>query len=118
MATTRTDQIGQAAGKVADVLTGARTDTSGLMSAVIAYMGNANSPGRKDLHARARKAELEDQVIRWETHPTNTPVDESVVTTLIPDPVIDRFSNETGLSRPATIKGLSDLLPHLARLDG
>ncbi|GCE83890.1 YidB family protein [Komagataeibacter diospyri] len=113
-----TDQIGHAAGKVADVLTGARGDTSGLMSAVIAYMGDASSPGRRELHERARKEGLEAQVTQWENHPTNTPVDENVVTRLIPAPVIKRFSDETGLSHSATIKGLSDLLPHLSRLDG
>ena len=118
MANAAKDQIGQAANKVADVLTGARTDTSGLMSAVIAYMGDAGSPGRRELHDRARKAGLEAQVTQWENHPTDTPVDESVVTRLIPTPVIERFSAETGLSHNATVKGLSDLLPHLSRLDG
>ncbi|MBV1824648.1 YidB family protein [Komagataeibacter oboediens] len=118
MAKAATDQIGQTADKVADVLTGARTDTSGLMSAVIAYMGDAGSPGRRDLHDRARRAGLEAQVTQWENHPTNTPVGEDVVTRLFPAPVIDRFSAETGLSHNATIKGLSDLLPHLSRLDG
>ncbi|MBE7730183.1 hypothetical protein F1542_10525 [Komagataeibacter sp. FXV3] len=118
MANAATDQIGHAADKVADTLTGARTDTSGLMSAVIAYMGDAGSPGRRELYDRARKAGLEAQVTQWENHPTNTPADESVVTRLIPAPVIERFSAETGLSRNATIKGLSDLLPHLSRLDG
>lgn len=113
-----TNQIGHAAGKVADVLTGARDDTSGLMSAVIAYMGAARGPGRRELHDRARRAGLEAQVTQWENHPSNTPADEDVVTRLIPAPVIARFSAETGLSHNATIKGLSNLLPHLSRLDG
>ncbi|MCE2565178.1 YidB family protein [Komagataeibacter sp. FNDCF1] len=118
MATTTTKKIGTVANQVADTLTGARTDTSGLMSAVIAYMGDANGPGRREVHERARHAGLEARLSQWEKEPGNEPAGEDTVRTLFPDSVITRFSEETGHSRNATVKGLADLLPHLSRLDG
>lgn len=116
--TTTTTKIGTAASKVADTLTGARTDTSGLMSAVIAYMGDANSPGRREVHERARHAGLESRLDQWENHTSSAPADEETVKKLFPTPVIERFANETGHTPNATIKALADLMPHLSRLDG
>ncbi|ATU71526.1 hypothetical protein CFR78_11095 [Komagataeibacter rhaeticus] len=116
--TTITDRIGNAANKVADTLTGARNDTSGLMSAVIAYMGDAGSPGRREVHERARHAGLEARLNAWENHTGSEPADEETVRKLFPAPVITRFADETGQSHNATIKALADLLPHLSRLDG
>ncbi|MBV1835056.1 YidB family protein [Novacetimonas pomaceti] len=119
MANDTTTRMGNAAGKVADVLTGAKTDTSGLMSAMIEYMGAPRSPGRRTVHERARDAGLEPMVRKWEdaTSPA-APVGGDVVTRLLPADVIDHFSRQTGLSRTATIAGLGDLLPHMSRLDG
>ena len=118
MANETTTQLGNAAGKVADVLTGARTDKSGLMSAMIEYMGERNSTGRRVVHERARNEGLEQTVRQWEAAPSSTPTQADVVTRLLPADVIDHFSRQTGLSRPATIAGLADLLPHMSRLDG
>lgn len=118
MANETATQLGNAAGKVADVLTGARTDKSGLMSAMIEYMGARNGTGRRILHERARNEGLEPTVRQWEAAPSPAPTQADVVTKLLPADVIDHFSRQTGLSHAATIAGLADLLPHLSRLDG
>ncbi|MFW7269346.1 hypothetical protein ACMAUO_15440 [Gluconacetobacter sp. Hr-1-5] len=102
---------------IADALTGASGDTSGLMSVMIGWLGRGNSPDREAVRARAKAGGIAGLWKRWEETPTTRPIGEDVVLTLIPEAALERFSRETGLSHDAVLTALTNMLPQLARMD-
>lgn len=103
--------------EIGDTLSGATDDKSGLASAVISYMGAEESAGRQQVRERARHAGLADKMHRWEHERTPAHATESEVIALLTPEEIDRFSAQTGLSRPATLSALKEILPNACRLD-
>ena len=107
----------ETATKIGDTLFGARDDKSGLSSAVLSYMGAEESAGRQQVRERARHAGLADKLHRWEHETMPAHATEDEVTSLLTPEEIDRFSAQTGLSRPATLAALTEILPNACRLD-
>ncbi|NHO32505.1 YidB family protein [Acetobacter fallax] len=113
MADKTRDNFGGALNKIADTLTRAHGDNSGLASAVVEYLGKEGSPGIPVVRGRAKEAGLEGLLEFWRRAPSHTSLEDTLVTALISEEQIEHFSAETGLSRAATVKGLGDILPNL-----
>lgn len=96
---------------MADLLTLAHRDHSGLATAVSEYMGKEGAPGIPEVRKRAHEAGLDDMLQGWRDAVPRRPATASVVKTLIPDDKIARFAQETGISPEATIKGLMIVIP-------
>ncbi|GBR02507.1 hypothetical protein [Acetobacter oeni] len=109
--------VTEAITRVGDTLTAAADDKSGLSSAVIDYMGGEDSVGRRQIRERAERAGLGDTLRRWEHESLPHGGTEEMVPALLTPEEIDRFSAQTGLSRPATVAALAEILPNACRLD-
>ncbi|GBR11443.1 YidB family protein [Acetobacter oeni] len=107
------DNFGGALNTIADKLTRAHGDHSGLSSAVIEYLGKEGSPGIPLVRARAKNAGLDGLLEFWRKGPSQKSFEDTLITALISEEQIQQFASETGLSRAATVKGLADILPSL-----
>ncbi len=113
MANTLRDNFGGALNTIADTLTRAHGDHSGLSTAVVEYLGKEGSPGIPVVRARAKETGLEGLLEFWRSAQTQKSLVDHLITTLISEEQIRIFAEETGLSRDATVKGLADILPGL-----
>ncbi|GBR02622.1 YidB family protein [Acetobacter oeni] len=111
MTASREDNLPTGLNTVADFLTGAPTDHSGIASAVSEYAGKENAPGIPEIRRRAHEAGLDGVLLGWRQEISKQPADETVIKKLIPEDIIQKISKETGVSVPATVTGLAQVLP-------
>lgn len=111
------DKISSAMTAVADTVTAATTDKSGLSSALIHYLERDNNVGQNVVRRNAEQHGLRSVLSQWENHSIPEPTTEDVVQKLLPSDVIDLLAKESGLSRSATITSLQDVLPPACRTD-
>ncbi|POF63822.1 hypothetical protein CFR73_02085 [Novacetimonas maltaceti] len=102
--------------RAGDFLTGATGDQSGLITVLNEILGPIT---RKDqptrLEARSRTPEIMDMVSHWQVQDRPGPTTEAVIHALFSPEEIRRFSDETGLSAPAAMEILKDIVPLCAR---
>ncbi|GBQ90314.1 hypothetical protein AA23498_0848 [Acetobacter nitrogenifigens DSM 23921 = NBRC 105050] len=113
MATATRDNLPGRANNVADFLTRAHGDHSGLTSAVSEYMGKEGAEGIPVVRQRAKEAGLDGLLQHWRDRPLTEAAEIDLIRALIPDEKIAEFSRETGLSREATIRGLLAVIPRV-----
>ncbi|MCP1269315.1 hypothetical protein [Acetobacter cerevisiae] len=117
MTASTTDKISSTLTAVADTVTAATTDKSGLSSALIHYLEHNNNAGQAIVRRHAEQHGLQSVISHWENHAVVEPTTEDVVQKLLPSEVIDRLAAESGLSRGAAITNLQEVLPPACRTD-
>lgn len=98
---------------IGDALSRAHGDNSGLTSVVIEYLGKEGSPGIPVVRARAKDVGLDGLLEYWRRERRTKPLVEDLLVSLFTEEQISSFADQTGLSREATIRGLSDILPEI-----
>ncbi|GAN55147.1 hypothetical protein [Tanticharoenia sakaeratensis] len=100
-----------------DFFTGARTDHSGLLSILNQIMGHLPAPGAPStLEQRAEPHGLIPELRRWQAGEPGVYASESTIRTLFHPDELARFSRETGLSPPAVMDILRELVPACVRI--
>lgn len=108
MTNDKTSTAGSTISKISDVVTGAAGDHSGLTSLLSAYF---LSTGKDALATKAKKAGIDAELKSWFGEDLPHETSAETVAALVPNPVLDNFASETGLTRSATIQALQEQLP-------
>ncbi|NHN89705.1 YidB family protein [Acetobacter conturbans] len=111
MADRMDDNLPGAMNSAVDFLTRAHKDNSGLATAVGEYMGKDGSPGIPVVRQRAREAGLDGLLQSWRDKIVKEPARDEDVRILIPEEQIKVFGRATGLSDPAVVSGLAEVIP-------
>lgn len=111
MANTKDDNLPGALNTIADFLTWAQGDTSGLATAVSEYMGKQGAPGVMEVRQRAHEAGLDGVLQNWREVFPKEPAKECDIRRLIPESKIHEFMETTGLSENAVLKALTAVVP-------
>ncbi|MCE2563627.1 YidB family protein [Komagataeibacter sp. FNDCF1] len=102
--------------RIGDFLTGAQGDRSGALSVLNDILGPLPAPEHPSmLENRAEDAGMLPVIRAWQEHDQNPPTDESTIHALFRPAEIERFSTQTGLSEPAAMNILREMLPMAIR---
>jgi len=108
-----------AATLIGDLITGARSDHSGLLSSINDVLGPLPAPGKPSiLELRAERAGVLDMLRVWQhtAEKDKLRAPQDTIRVLFHPDEIRRFSTETGLSHPAVIDILTEMLPQCVHI--
>ena len=102
--------------RIGDFLTGAQGDRSGVLSVLNDILGPLPAPEHPSmLENRAETAGLLPTIRAWQDNDTPAPADEGTIRALFRPVELERFSTQTGLSEPAAMNILREMLPAAVR---
>jgi len=102
--------------RIGDFLTGAQGDRSGALSVLNDILGPLPAPEHPSmLENRAEAAGLLPTIRAWQEHAQSQPADEATIHALFRPAELERFSTQTGLSEPAAMNILREMLPTAVR---
>lgn len=111
-----TEQFTSAATQVGDFMTLASQDVSGMLSILNDLLGPVPRPDAPSkLEQRACAADMIQVIRTWQAQDNAPPATEAEIRQFFTPEELVQFSNETGLSEPATLSMLQKLLPRCVR---